>query len=601
MRSFWKIVFGSCLGVILAGIILTLIGGGIVGGLVANMNPLKKEDTKIVTANSILKLDLNAATPEHTGNIKADVMSGNLNDKALGIHDICELIKKAKTDNKIKGIYVNLQSAQINRAMSQQLQDALEDFKSDGKFIYAYADNYSSNAYYLATAADEIAMHPVGQLDLRGFGVVMAYFKNMMTKLGLSFDIYYAGKFKSATEPFRSTEMSEANRKQVKRYLETMYHNYLDDIAENRNMTRAAVESALDRNSGLFAQSAKSAGLIDLCVNEGEIFDMMRERLDYKEDEKLKFVDLDEYSTSVGNDLDLSIKDKIAVVYAEGGINDNDEQYGSVSGDAYVKMLRKIKHDDKVKGVVMRVNSPGGSVMASEKIWYELKEIQKKGKPVIASMAGVAASGGYYISSASDSIFVEENTITGSIGVFFMIPKVHKLMKEKLGIDFDTLSTNDLAVQFNPFIKANAEEKQAFQAKVDTIYDLFLKRVADNRKMSKEQVHEVAQGRVWVGQDAIDRNLADRMGNLDDAISSTASMAGLESYRVTEYPRIKEPYQQLIEKYLGKGFNTLSKIEILERMNNLNAEDLVKEYKNQVIKATKPQARLPLFIEPVLD
>ncbi len=589
MRNFLKYTLASCLGVIIAGFVIFGIGGIVIGRMVSKIDTAPK-----AKANTVLSLKFDKLIPEKTNNLPVDPFNFDP-DKILGLHDIVDAIEFAKTDDNVKGIYLDLSGLMAGRATASTLRDALLDFKSDGKFIIAYSKYYTQNTYYLATAADKIYVNPIGGVDFRGFGAVIPFFKDMLDRLGIKMQVYFAGDFKSATEPFRLKKMSENNRLQMHEYIGSMYQLFLQDISDARKIS--VDELKLIANEYLLrnADDALEHKIVDAVGYEDEAHSDIRLRLGLEEKDKIPTMSISGYHKGNFKRTDFSIKDKIAVVFAEGGIEDGKGEPGSIGGDNYVEILRKIRKDDKIKAVVVRINSGGGSALASDLMWRELELIKAAGKPVIASMGDVAASGGYYIACNADSIFAAPNTITGSIGVFSLIPSLEKMMDEKIGITIDTVKTGKFAIPINPFMDISEEEGKILQASTDEFYEIFLKRVADGRGITRDEAHAVAQGRIWPGLKAKELGLVDKIGELDDAIAAAASKAGLEKYRVTEYPVTKEPLEQLIEQFVGK------------KETRFNGQMLAKEqlgdmfpyykYLKEVKEMKGVQARIPFILD----
>ncbi len=584
--NFFKTVLASCLGVVLATFAVFLIGSMVLGSLVAAGDTAKK-----VEANSILEINFGKPIPEKTNNIATDPLAFET-ESVLGLHDMVAAIESAKDNDKIKGIYLDLSAAPGGRATSSVLREALVDFKDSGKFILAYSIAYSQGTYYIASVADEVLMHPLGGVDFLGFSAQIPFFKDMLDRLGVKMQVYYAGQFKSATEPFRRTEMSEQNRLQTRQYLEGMYKIYLEDISESRGIPVNELRAVADGYKLRKAEDAKTYKFVDALVYHDEVRANLKDRIGLDADDKLEMISLSAYQKGNKKKTNFKIKDKIAVVYAEGDLVDGKGEEGNIGGDKYAKIIRKIRNDKKVKAIVLRVNSPGGSVIASDLIWRELILAKEAGTPIVVSMGDLAASGGYYISCMADSIFAEPNTITGSIGVFGMIPNVQNMLDEKVGITFDSVKTGPFSHGISPFFAIDAPEGQVIQESVDDIYDLFLTKVAQGRGMTKGAVHEVAQGRVWTGEKALEIGLVDALGGLDDALAVAADKAGLESYRVSEYPKVKDPMEALIEKLTGQ--DKKAKAILTEEMKSI-----FPEYKYiEKLKSMKgPQARLPFMLE----
>lgn len=548
MSNFIKFTFASCLGVFLSMLVLLFLGG-IVGARMLSQTSAPKN----VGPNTLLTVNLELPIPEKTNNKPADNFSFETED-VLGLQDIVRSINYAKEDNNIKGILLKQGGNTPGRATSSVIRRALEDFKDSGKFIVSWSESYSQGAYYLASVADKVYLLPTGGMDFRGFATQIPFMKEMLDRLGINMQVYYAGQFKSATEPLRLYEMSDQNRLQVREYLEGLYQQYLEDIAASRDLDPEEIRRIADQFLIRSAKDAVNHKLVDETAYYDEVLDDVRERLGLEEGDKLPSIGLDNYAsraklTSNG------AKDRIAVVYAEGEIVMGKGEAGNIGGEKYSRIIRKVRQDDKVKAIVLRVNSGGGSGVASDMIWRELELAKADGIPVMVSMGDVAASGGYYIACNADSIFVEPNTITGSIGVFGVIPSMQKMLKEKAGIAFDTVKTGAYATAYTPFFDASPKEDQVIQTMVESFYDTFLDRVSAGRGMSRDEAHKVAQGRVWTGEKAKEIGLVDAFGDLDAAIAAAASKADLDNYRIKEYPATKNPMEQFVDKFIKQDQN----------------------------------------------
>ncbi|MBP7821861.1 MAG: signal peptide peptidase SppA [Saprospiraceae bacterium] len=542
MKQFFKFVFASCLGLFLAGILLVVsliaIGSSAMSGFGGS-----KHDVK---ANSVLTLKLDKVLPEKTNNSEVDFSLENTN--LYGLNDIIAAIRKAKSDSNIKGILIEPGGLSNGKATASTIRAELLDFKSSGKFIYSYGDYFTQEDYYYASVADKIILNPIGAIEFKGFGAIYTYFKDMLDRLNIETQVFYVGQFKSATEPFRYNKMSDQNRTQVREYLESLFSVYLNDISTSRKIPIEQLEQIADGLKLKSAEDAKSLKFVDELGYESDLETMLKQRLGLKSDDKINKINIYDYCDNGLTPNDLKIKDKIAVIYAEGEIVDGKGTAGKVGDEKYVAMIRKIRKDNSIKAIVLRVNSPGGSAIASENILRELELAKKDGKPVVVSMGDVAASGGYYISCLADSIFAQKNSITGSIGVFGIIPSIHDFMKSKIGITYDSVKTNTHATGINAIYKADPLEAEVIQSNINSIYKKFLQRVSSGRHKTEDQIHEIAQGRVWTGEKALQIGLVDKIGSLDDAVVCAANLAKLKKYRKTEYPRSKEPIQQLIEK-----------------------------------------------------
>lgn len=546
MNQFFKFLFASCLGTFLALVLLFFIGIWSIAGFAEQASQQKKVWIK---PNSVLELKFENQIPEKTNNLPLDPFNFD-QESVVGLADMVRAIRQAKEDADIKGIYINAMYLTAGKATSAVLRDALVDFKTSGKFVVAYANYYTQNAYYVASAADSVLLNPIGAVDFRGLSSTLLFFKGMLDKMDVQMRIFYAGKFKSATEPFRLDKMSDENRLQIREYVTALYNEMIRDISATRNIPEAELRRIADNYEGRGAETALKSRLIDRIVYEDQVFELMKNKIGLEQQEKLNRVSIEDYFDSRVKKLDYTSKDKIAVIFAEGTITDgNKGEPGEVTDGKYVRILREIRKDDHVKAVVLRVNSPGGSVLASENILREIQLCKQAGKPVVVSMGDLAASGGYYIACQADSIFAEPGTLTGSIGVFGMIPILQKTMKENLGITADTVRTGRFSAFGTPMYDFSPEESALIQNRVEWIYQDFLKKVAEGRRKTVEQVDAIAQGRVWTGAKAKELGLVDDLGGLDRAMASAAKLAGLEKYRTSEYPRTKTGLEQLLEKF----------------------------------------------------
>ena len=549
MSQFFKFLFASCLGTALALGLLFTIGISWAVNMAGNATEKDKVNIK---ANTVLELDFKKAIPEKTNNLSMDPFDLHQKD-VLGLSDIVATIKHAKEDPDIKGIYLNASIVTLGKASSATIRNALEDFRSSGKFIISYASFYTQGAYYLASVADSVMMSPQGVVDFRGYSSTITYYKGLLDKLDVQMRIFYCGKYKSATEPFRAEKMSEENRLQIREYITPLYDIYIRDVAKSRNISEVELRQIAERYDGFNAEKARQTRLVDRFAYEDEVFAMIKNRIGLSEKDKLNRVSLEEYYEARGKKTNFSVKDKIAVVYAEGEIHDGDKgEPGTILDGKYVKMLRKIRKDASIKAIVLRVNSPGGSSLASDNILRELDLCRKAGKPVVVSMGDVAASGGYYIACHADSIFAEPATITGSIGVFGMIPILEKTMRNKLGITFDTVRTQKFSAFGSTVYDFSAEESKLIQDRVDWIYQDFLGKVATGRRMTIEQINEIAQGRVWSAAKAKEIGLVDDLGGMDRALAAAAKLANLEKYRTAEYPQTKTGLEQFMDQIMDK-------------------------------------------------
>jgi len=545
MKQFFKFFFASCLGTFVTLIALGLIGMGLINSAVKSASKKDK-----VNVNSVLSIKLNEAVPERTNNTPIDPWSFET-DEITGMADMLKAIQRAKDDDNIKGIYIESPMPQMNFASISAVRAAILDFKESGKFVVAYADYMSETGYYLSSVADKVIVNPVGGVDYNGFVAQVPYFKGMLDKIGVKYEIFKVGKFKSATEPYSENQMSEENRKQLRVYINDIYNNYLADLSKSRKITVAELRRLADNLSIQTVDDAVKYGLIDTTGYRDNVNDELRKRLGLTKKQKVKSVSLAKYTQLTRPKQNYKQKQKVAVVYAEGTILMGTKEAGSIGGENYASIIRKLRKDKNVKAIVLRVNSPGGSMIASEKIWRELSLAKEAGMPIVVSMGDYAASGGYYIACMADTILAEANTLTGSIGVFSMFPNAQKLMNEKLGVRMDTVKTNEYALGINPIVGLSEKESKALQATTEKYYDIFIQRVANGRNMNKDSVMAIAEGRIWTGTRAKKLGLVDEIGNLDKAIEIAASMADLNDYRLAEYPKVKDPIEQYIQQFTG--------------------------------------------------
>ncbi len=587
MKDFLKFLLASCLGMFLAMGLLILAG-------VITITSISKSftDKKVSTEEGVLTLKLPTIIPELSNN--ANVFSFS-QDEVIGIHDIIRSIEYAKTDDKIKGIVFEPEWNSLSMAKATLLRDALVDFKTSGKFVYAHSDIYAKNAYYIASVADTIALHPMGAVEVNGYGTSILFFTDFLKNIGIEMEIFSVGKFKSAVEPFKLDKMSPENRVQLKAYLEDLYEIYLNDISTSRNISVAELRKISNEQLVRNATTAQEYKIVDVITQPDEFDQMVKRALDLEEDKDIKSNSIEDYFASNKSKISpfKSGADRIAIVYAEGEIHDMSENPGVIYPSLYIEAFDKILDDDKIKAVVLRVNSPGGSALASDKILFSLKRIQDKGIPVVASYGDYAASGGYYISCFADSIVAQANTLTGSIGVFGMIPDMSELAQDKLKFSVDTVKTSEFAVGFSPLTGFSEGEKRIIQSNVENTYDRFLSLVSQGRNISKDSVDAIGQGRIWSGTDALRIGLVDKIGTLDDAIAMAARMANIEDYRTKDYPNIKDPLTRLIES-LTKD----SGVDVSEKVKDKTISLFINDYENikQMVTSKSPYARIPFIL-----
>ena len=585
MKQFFGAFFGSCLGILITGVVITLIVIASVASMFSDAINMKKDNGYTAKENTVLKINLDGDIKERSiENPFGDVDLGPFMPKeTLGIGDIIESLKFAKTDKNIKGIYLEVSNPVAGFATLEEVRNALLDFKKSGKFIYTYSEGYSQKAYYLATTADKLYLNPEGGLEIKGLSSQMMFFKKMLEKTGVEVQIFRHGKFKSAIEPFMLDKMSEANRAQVETYLGSLWNHMINGMAKSRGMSSKDINDMANNLLIRSPQDAVKYKLVDELKYEDEVFSAIKKNIQIAETDKITFASLTDY-TEANTNTKLS-KNKIAVIYAVGEIESGEGDDEKIGSERIAKAIKDARLDKDVKAIVLRVNSPGGSALASDVIWRETV-LAQKAKPFIVSMGDVAASGGYYISCAADRIFAQPNTITGSIGVFGMIPNAQKALSEKLGITIDTVNTNKHSDVGTILRGATPVEYEYIQQSVEHIYDVFISKVALGRKTSKSKIDSIGQGRVWSGADAIKINLVDELGGINDAIAYAAKQAKVSDYKLLELPKQKDPLQEL----LG---NTKEEMETRSMKSNLGETYLyVKQIRN-VLQMKGVQARLP--------
>jgi protease-4 len=585
MKQFFKFMFASMTGFLLVLIIFFFI----TMGMIMSLATLTKKEVVIVPKNTVLHLIFNQEIPDRSSNnpfenFNFSTMKSN---ESPGLNDILEGIRKAKTDENIKGIYLDLSTVPAGIATIDEIRNALLDFKSSGKFIISYGEDYSQKAYYLATVADKIYLNPTGLINLRGVNGQIMFFKGLLEKLDVNVQIIRHGKFKSAVEPFMYDKMSEANKLQTLKYITSIWDHWLDGISSGRKISKNDLNAIADELKVRTAEDAVKYKLADKLMYKDEILAELRRLLGIGDKDNISTMTISKYVDAPDKSRKMvKSHDKIAIIYALGEIQSGVGSDKIIGSERISEAIRKARLDSTVKAIVLRVNSPGGSALASDVIWREVV-LAKKVKPVVASMGDVAASGGYYISCAANKIVADENTITGSIGVFGMIPNLKGLFNNKLGITFDNVKTNTHA-DFGTTSRAMTdEEKGIFQVGVEDIYHTFISHVAEGRHMTTDAVDSIGQGRVWSGADAIKIGLIDKFGGLDTAIHLAAKLAKISDYRITSLPEQKDKFEQIIESLKGGSDDVLLKKELgdaydyymyIENIKNMKGVQAVMPY-----------------------
>lgn len=588
MKQFFKFVLASVVGIVISAIIICFIIIAFIGGLIATAGGDKGAT---VDDNSVLQVSFKANISERTPDNPLAALSflGIDGEKNLGLNDILAGIKKAKNDGRIKGIFLDESYMLSGQATTEELRNALIDFKRSGKFVVAYSEVYTQGFYYLASVADKIYVNPKGIFQFKGFSSQVTFLKGTLDKLGIEAQIIKVGTYKSAVEPFFLTKMSDANRQQVNSYLGSLYDHYLTGISKSRGISKDTLFALADNYKIQFPEDALKYKLVDGLKYKDEILAELKQRTSVKAKGTLAKVDLGEYVKSQAKSDTTVSTNRIAIVYASGEINGGEGDDNTIGSEGISRALRKVREDKKIKAVVFRINSPGGSSLASDVIWREVM-LTKKVKPIIVSMGDVAASGGYYIACAADSIIAEPNTITGSIGIFAILPNMQKFFNDKLGITFDGVKTGKYADLGNTSRPLTPEERAILQNSVNHGYDDFTKAVAQGRGKTQAYINSIGQGRVWTGSQALKIGLVDRLGNINDAIHSAAKMAKLKEYRLVPYPEQKSIYAKF-----GESLSTDMKIRTLKTELGENYR-----YYEQIKGITQmmrtPQARMPYDI-----
>jgi len=537
------------------------------------------DDKKTVTvkSNSVIELNLEEITNDYAGKFLYEDFSFLNEEKTNGLSDVLNAIEAAKTDEKIKGISILNNISLIGMAQSKELRDKLEDFKKSGKFVVAYANSFTQKEYYLNSVADTIYLNPVGEMDFKGLSSEVMFYKDFQEKTGVKMEVIRHGKYKSAVEPYLANEMSEANREQISALLNSVWNSVASDISKSRKIS---IEKLNEIANGLQARTpemAKAEKLIDKIAYEDEYHNGIRKALKLKKDEDYNIVSIVDYAhKNATTGKKPSSDNTIAIIYAQGTILSGEGDVNIIGEGSMRRSLQEARKDKKVKAIVLRIDSPGGSALTSDLIWREI-ELTKKVKPVVVSMGNLAASGGYYIACNANEIFAEENTITGSIGVFGTLPNITKLTNN-IGIHTEQVKTHQNASGYSIFTPLDDNTKNTIQESVENIYKVFVERVAKGRNMKFEDVDAIAQGRVWTGSDALKIGLVDKIGGMDDALKAAAKLAKIKDYRTENYPEYEKdlkglfgglPFMQSKESFIKEevGEENYMMIEQIRRMS----------------------------------
>ena len=591
--KFIKYVFASALGTMLAGLVLFFIMFAIVvATITAAFDDITSEKNVKLKDNSVLVLDFDGPVKERV--LKDDFEIPGFTEKKIGLNEMLKTIGNAQQDERIEGIFLNFANIQGGAATTEAIRNALLDFKVSGKWIIAYAEGYSQKGYYLASVADEVYLNPEGMISFYGLSYKPMFMKDMLNKIGVDMQIIRGknNRFKSAVEPFMYNQMSEANKLQSQLLISSVWNQIVNGIATERGITVGHVNKVADELSLYLTDETLKQKFIDGLKYQDEISALLAGKIGLEEMDKdylINYADYKNVKLKKTKAKDFK-KPKIAVIYAVGAIESGDGDDETIGSDRIAGAIKKARKDTTVKAIVFRVNSPGGSALASDVIWREVT-LAADDKPFVVSMGDLAASGGYYISCPADKIYAEPNTITGSIGVFGVLPNAKKLLNEKLGLHFDGVKTNkhsdmmDLSKPLKPY------EYKIIQKNVDEIYATFMGKVATGRDLRITYVDSIGQGRVWTGTDAVELGLVDEIGGMDDAIAWAAEQAGLEDYRIKELPKMKSPIEELLE-----SFGAEVQLKVLE--NTITDYELFEQFKylQSVMNMKGVQARLPYYI-----
>ena len=588
MKQFFKFMFASMLGTILTlGVVFLLL----IGIIVSAVSFSSKEEV-IVSENTILHIKLEGMVTDRSFDnpIQGFDFNAMKNKYEPGLNEILTNLKKAKTDPNIKGIYLDLGDVPAGISLLEEIRNGLLDFKKSGKFIYSYSEMYSQKAYYLASISDKIYLNKEGGIDFHGLAAEIMFFKGLLQKLDVDVQIIRHGKFKSAIEPFMLDKMSDANREQTRMFVGSIWNHIVNNISVSRKIDVAQLQNIADSMLVQTAEDAVKYKFVDQLVYKDEMIDALKSKLGIETKDEIQYVTLSKYKDAKTVDSKIKFsKNKIAIVYAVGAIEGGEGDDLTIGSERISEAIREARNDSNVKAIVLRVNSPGGDALASEVIWREVA-LAKKTKPIVVSMGDYAASGGYYIACAANKIIASPTTITGSIGVFGMIPNLQKLFNNKLGITIDTVMTNKNAISISGNRPLSSYQEKVIQNQIERIYATFIGHVADGRKMTVSQVDSIGQGRVWSGFDAKRIGLIDDFGGMDKAIEEAVKLAKLSEYKVIEYPIQKDFFQQIIKSLSGDDAS--SKILQKELGENYTFYKTLKS----ISSMKKIQARLPFVI-----
>jgi protease-4 len=583
MKQFFKFMFASMLGFFLTFVVICLILIGIIASAVS----FGGKESVTVPNKTILMLKFDQPVNDRS---PSNPFSGfnfrNMKaNKNIGLNDIVRVLRKAGEDEQVSGILLDLNVMNMGTATTEEIRNALVDFKKTGKFMISYAEDYSQKAYYLASVSDKIYLNPAGSLEFKGLSGQVMFLKGLLSKLEIEPQIIRHGKFKSAVEPLILDKMSAASREQTFSFISSMWNHMLQGISDSRKISVAQLSAIADSMKVHSPEEAVSLRLADKLLYKDQLIDELMAKTGAKENKDLSLMTLGKYSDATGKNASGNSKDKIAVIYALGDIVGGEGDDQTIGSESISKAIRKARLDKNVKAIVLRINSPGGSALASDVIWREVV-MAKKAKPVVASMGDVAASGGYYIACGASRIIASPNTITGSIGVFGIVPNMQKFFNNKLGITFDRVKTNAYSDYISGTRPMTEMERKFLTRDIETIYKTFTSHVAQGRGMTVAQVDSIGQGRVWSGTDAKRIGLIDEFGGIEVAVKAAAKLAKLDKYRVTELPEQKDPFTMILEEFSNEGYSRFIKSELGDNYVYL-------DYIRKISQMKGVQARLP--------
>ena len=577
--SFFKNLISSALGTFIALGLLFVFALVFVAGSIAVLE--EENDAVEIENNTVLVMDIKEPIQDREPQSFSFSDALELAPEAYGLNTILPAIAKAAEDERISGISIQNMSALGGISNISAVRDALSKFKESGKFIYAYGDYFGQSDYFLASVADSIFVHPEGSVDFRGLSAEVLYYKSAQEKSGVDMEVIRNGKYKSAVEPFLDDNMSDENREQIQSFLDHIWDEILADVSQSRGMTTATLYKHADAVAGLTAQRATEAALIDGTTTRHAFKEKIAARMD---DSDVEYTNFTDYMRVAGNPKGKG-PNRIAIVYAQGEIIYGEGGTDIIGQEKTIESLKKIGKKKNIKAVVLRVNSPGGSALASELIWEEIEKL-KKTKKVVVSMGNVAASGGYYIAANAHEIVAQPTTITGSIGVWGVLPNVNRLAK-RWGINAEQVTTNKRSIMYTPFEPLSNTTREEIKVSINRVYQTFLTRVAQGRNMTKDQVHKIAQGRVWSGVEAKEIGLVDHLGGIETALDRAATLAEIENYKITTYPKFDADLESILGELFGGPFGSIKQQLPPELRLWLNNAKALQHPANQI------QARLP--------